>query len=62
MNILSTPDICLCIIGLYFMIFGWIVNAKDKASLFLFKLPLCISGAYCILYACINSGMIIVGQ
>lgn len=54
-------DIILCVIGVFLIVFSFLMNTKNVKSAIWFKVIPFFSGAYCIVYACISSGIIRIG-
>lgn len=54
-------DVILCVIGVFLITFSFLMNTKDVISAIWFKTIPFFSGAYCIVYACISSGIIKIG-
>lgn len=58
---LGMLDVILCVIGVFLITFSFLMNTKDVLSAIWFKAVPFFSGAYCIVYACISSGIIKIG-
>lgn len=54
-------DIILCVIGVFLIVFSFLMNTEDVKSAIWFKVIPFFSGAYCIVCACISSGIIKIG-
>lgn len=54
-------EIILLVIGVFFVIYSFLMNTKNIKSAILFRIIPFFCGAYCVIYACLNSGFIKIG-
>lgn len=54
-------EIILFVIGVFFIIYSFLMNTKNVQSAILFKVIPFFCGVYCAIYACLNSGFIKIG-
>ena len=54
-------DIILCAIGILLLLESFLAKTKDVPSTIIVKIIPFFSGAYCLIYDCLNSGFIKIG-
>lgn len=54
-------EVILCIIGVFFIIYSFLMNTKNVKSAILFRVIPFFGGAYCVFYACVASGFVKIG-
>ena len=54
-------DIILCAIGILLLLESFLAKTKDVPSTIIIKIIPFFCGAYCLIYACMNSGFIKIG-
>ena len=54
-------DIILCAIGILLLLESFLTKTKDVPSTIIIKIIPFFCGAYCLIYACMNSGFIKIG-
>ena len=54
-------DIILCAIGILLLLESFLAKTKDTKSTVIINIIPFFSGVYCLIYACLNSGLIKIG-
>lgn len=52
----------LIIIGVWFIVFSFLLSAENIPSKIIFKVIPFFSGVYCVYYALIQSGILVIGK